>query len=196
MNSLADARVVAVPGLSWAEVQKSARDLLELVCPERLNSPGPTPVAELFEGGLREVLGVEYRIDDLYDGEAEYDPKKRELTLDEGVYLGLLDENGRDRFTVAHEIGHAHLHGPYYRGVIRGKRKAIVLQRSQVPVYQNPEKQADVYASELLMPSPLVAQMIRDDASLIDLSRTFKVSHDAARVKQERVLRSMRAGKL
>lgn len=196
MNSLADARVVAVPGLSWAEVEKSARDLLELVCPERLVVPGPTPVAELFEGGLRDVLGVEYRIDDLYDGEAEYDPKRRELTLDEGVYLGLLGENGRDRFTVAHEIGHAHLHGPYYRGIMRGRRRAIVLQRSQVPAYQNPERQADVYASEFLMPSPLVARMIRDNTCLIDISRTFKVSHDAARVKHERVYRAIRAGKL
>lgn len=196
MSKLAEGKVIAVPGMRWVEVEKMARTLLGMTCPERLRTPGPTPVASLFEGGLRDVLKVEYNVDELFDGEAEYNPKNRELTLDEGVYLGLLDDNGRDRFTVAHEIGHAHLHGPYYRGVIRGRRQAILLHRSQVPVYQNPEKQADVYASEFLMPSHLVAQMIRDGGRPNQISSIFKVSLGAARVKFERVSKSMKEGTL
>lgn len=182
--------------MSWAAVESKARRLLHIACPERLDSPGETPVQELFEGGLRSIMGIEYGVDNLEDSEARYDPARHELTLDAKVYEGLLSGNRRDRFTVAHEIGHAHLHSAFLRGILQSRRGAVFLNRSEVPAYENPERQADVYAGEFLMPSCAVAILIRDGADADDIMDVFKVSWGAARIKFDQVERAIKVGKL
>src|SRR5580698_5750315 len=63
-------------------------------------------------------------------------------------------ELGRKRFTIAHEIGHYILHG-YQRNscsprVIEGWKEGQPL----------PEREADIFASELLLPTTDVAQQV------------------------------------
>lgn len=186
-----DTRVLGVPPLSWNVVEQKARALMLRICPECLKCPTPTPVASLFEGGLQRELQITYGVENLLGAEAHFDPETGELILDESTYIGLLDDEGRDRFTVAHEIGHVVLHRPYYKSISRRRRQAILLNRSQVKPYQHPEKQSDVFASEFLIPTHHASQLILEGATVQDFSRIFLVSWDAARVKMERVAKQM-----
>lgn len=84
---------------------------------------------------------------------AYYDPINNVMKIDQNVYLGACNGNPRDRFTIAHEIGH------YFTideiQFARGETKDI-------PAYINPEWQANAFASELLMPSEKIYNMSVD----------------------------------
>lgn len=89
-------------------------------------------------------------ITDMKDNYAQYNPIDNIMTIREDVYNDALIGNGRARFTIAHEVAHYVLHG-----------SGIVLARgdSDIKIYQDPEWQANVFASELLMPSYLINGM-------------------------------------
>lgn len=69
-------------------------------------------------------------------------PQQRLIEIRNDVYDGLCEKQGRDRFTVAHEIGHLFLH------------KAPVLARGSQDhkIFEDSEWQADRFAAEFLMP--------------------------------------------
>lgn len=71
-------------------------------------------------------------------------PEKSLIQIREDVYDGACNGNGRDRFTIAHEVGHFFLHG-----------EAVLTRRfdgKQLPRYKDSEWQADCFAGELLVP--------------------------------------------
>ncbi|WP_375679996.1 ImmA/IrrE family metallo-endopeptidase [Bartonella sp. AP7XZML] len=72
------------------------------------------------------------------------DPQGKFIVLREDIYKDAYDDNGRARFTVAHELGHLFLHTnlPFQR----------VIDSHEIPVYRSAEKQANQFAAELLMP--------------------------------------------
>lgn len=179
-----------MPSMSWADVEAHAKRFIHAACHDCIDAPMPAPLVELFEGGLTRLLGISYGVDELRGTEAFFDPKNNELILSEETYHGLLRHEGRARFTLAHEIGHIVLHRPYFKEIQRDHRRAILLRRGDLKPYQNPEKQADVFASELLLPRRHVVALLNDGAELEDLVRIFRVSFDAARVKIERIQRS------
>lgn len=85
---------------------------------------------------------------------AYYDPINNIMKIDEKVYLGACMGNPRDRFTIAHEIGH------YFT------TNEIMYARSEsasLPAYMNPEWQANVFAAELLMPSDKIQNMSENE---------------------------------
>lgn len=179
-----------MPSMTWAAVENHAMRFFNTACPECINAQMPAPLVELFEGGLSKLFGISYGVEELCGTEAFFDPKNNELILSEETYYGLLRHEGRARFTLAHEIGHIVLHRPYFKEIQRGHRQAILLRRGELKPYQNPEKQADVFASELLLPRRHVIALLNDGAELEDLVRIFRVSFEAARVKIERIQRS------
>lgn len=63
--------------------------------------------------------------------------------------------NGRDRFTIAHEVGHYFMHDE--RSIVFGK------SNGPMPLYRDSEWQADVFAGELLAPSYLIKGMRIDE---------------------------------
>lgn len=69
-------------------------------------------------------------------------PDRKHILIREDVYEGASDGNGRDRFTIAHEIGHLLLH----------QKDNLVLRRGdgRPPTFCDPEWQADVFAAEFL----------------------------------------------
>lgn len=74
---------------------------------------------------------------------------------DNVINVNLLDAEVRQRFTIAHEIGHFLLHNPsdtMYRDVTL-KRYENIVERIE-------ERQANNFAAELLMPKRLLAQLI------------------------------------
>ncbi|NHZ47362.1 ImmA/IrrE family metallo-endopeptidase [Nitratidesulfovibrio liaohensis] len=172
-----------VPGMSWAEVDACARDVLQRVAPHCLLSTTPVPVLDIFERGL-DLFDVGYGVEELPFGvEAQFDPRTSEIILAESVYLDLHRGHCRARFTVAHEIGHAVMHGAYYKEIITGNRKTKPLARGQIPAYSDPEKQANRFAAEFLMPTPLVAQLVQNGYGPHMISEAFAVSLSAAEIK-------------
>lgn len=181
-------RILAAPPTSWVKVEAKARRLLSEVCPECVDSPTAVPLIALFEGGLRESsAGFDYDVRELHGDEALFDSVQNTIVLDIKTYEGLVEDNGRDRFTLGHEIGHGVLHRPYMTGMMRDNSKAIYLRRSEVPPYQNLEIQANVFASEFLMPSKHVYEMLLNGACVEDVVSKFQVSYSAAEVKVSRI---------
>lgn len=102
---------------------------------------------------------------------AFYDPEKNTLKMSSTVYDGAVNDNGRDRFTIAHEIGHYFLH-----------RSGIRLARSMdVPRYCDPEWQANVFASFLLIPRDLTKFL-----TISEIQSKCKVSYQAAEIACKR----------
>lgn len=69
------------------------------------------------------------------------------------VYERAIKGNPRDRFTLCHELGHYLLHQP----------ESISYARGAIPVYRNPEWQANTFAAELMAPMHLVKDMSVDE---------------------------------
>lgn len=77
-------------------------------------------------------------------------PDKHLIEIREDVYERACNGIGRDRFTIAHEIGHYFLHGSNRVALAR------IAPNKEIVCYRNPEWQADVFAGELLMPANLI----------------------------------------
>lgn len=107
------------------------------------------------------LVNLEIVDDDELPGKyAVYYPQRNLLKIRESVYLGACDGNGRDRFTIAHELGHLFLH----------RYAEVTLSRSdsemgKIPPYCDPEWQANTFASEFLIPYDMVQGMTAQEVS-------------------------------
>ncbi|MGN0489391.1 MAG: ImmA/IrrE family metallo-endopeptidase [Ruminococcus sp.] len=109
---------------------------------------------------------------------AYYDPINNVMKIEQDVYLLASSGNGRHRFTIAHEIGH------YFTSDEYGYTRKLA---EDIPIYFNPEWQANVYAAELLMPSEMIVNMTVDEivekcqvsrqAAIISLKNAKKPNH-------------------
>lgn len=97
-------------------------------------------------------------------------PQNSTIILREDVYEGALSGNGRDRMTVAHEIGHLLLH------------KDIAFARSepdvQIAAFESSEWQAKCFSGELLVPHHLAS--VWGHMSVEDIASECGVSCHAA----------------
>lgn len=96
-------------------------------------------------------------------------PEESRIELREDVYINACNGKGRDRMTVAHEIGHYILHLPKNIAFARTARN------EEIPTYCNPEWQAGAFAGELLAPPHIIRGL-----SVIEVARTCGVSYAAA----------------
>lgn len=97
-----------------------------------------------FEILPKEVMGSKH---------GETYPSKNIIRIREDIYEGAASGKGRDRLTVAHEVGHFFNH----------EEDSIILCRlapgQKLKPYEDPEWQADAFAGELLAPSHLIRNM-------------------------------------
>ena len=75
------------------------------------------------------------------------------IRIKESVYNGAAEGNGRDRMTIAHEIGH------YFTLCFCGFQFQRNFKKETVPAYRSPEWQAKCFAGELLIDFDLVYNM-------------------------------------
>ena len=104
---------------------------------------------ELFKNCNYEIVPDDSLPDEFH---AETDIYSGNITIKESVYEGAIKENGRDRMTIAHEIGH------FVTLCFCGFK----LQRSfgnKADIYQDPEWQAKCFAGELMVPHHLTLNM-------------------------------------
>jgi hypothetical protein len=96
---------------------------------------------------------------------------------------------GRRRFTIAHEIGHFVLHVPRFHAVFCDRPADIQeidegKADGEVPEPARREREANLFARELLMPEPLVeAQAHALGFNLPALAKRFEVSVPAMRLR-------------
>ena len=77
-------------------------------------------------------------------------PSKNLIRIREDVYINAVEGNGRDRLTIAHEIGHLLLHDDDSIALCR------LEPNEKLKRYEDPEWQADAFGGELLAPSYLI----------------------------------------
>jgi Zn-dependent peptidase ImmA (M78 family) len=92
------------------------------------------------------------------------------------VILRRLDYTPRQRFSLAHEIGHRILHPAYHA---RHELEPVAARRDASRL----ERTVDHFAACLLMPRGWFAPRMREGASAADLAREFDVSLGAAQAR-------------
>lgn len=95
----------------------------------------------------------------------------------------------RRRFTIAHEVGHFRMHLPIV-GVFPDRPQDVAEVTTDVAAddrdsdHQRREREANIFASELLMPEPLVVEHARATGfNLSALAERFDVSVPAMRLR-------------
>lgn len=158
-----------VPPLSWDAIRSKTDEIRNLL---GMNDVRKFPVIEVIEHVLQAqlpnfslVIGTDAT---MKRAEGYTSPDGSFIMLHERVYEGACRDEGRARFTAAHELGHWFLH------------TNIVLARIpdgyQPPTFRMSEPQANQFAAELLMPVHLIT---KSDTARTVVSR-FAVSNEAA----------------
>lgn len=93
------------------------------------------------------------------------------------ILVNPADSQVRQRFTIAHELGHALMHDE--RDHHRTEKKYTLTN------YRTEEAQANRFAAELLMPSELVTAAFHAGKGLEELASAFGVSQTAMRIRLE-----------
>ncbi len=131
----------------------------------------PVDVAALARWCGVRVLGYDFGADAPLSGFL--------IELETGPVIGFNEgqfSHGRQRFTIAHELGHYLLrhHDNFHIDV------ASAVAHGEAPNYDwRDERAANEFAAELLMPAQLVLAAARDNASVRDLAEKFEVSQEA-----------------
>ncbi|MHC8516704.1 ImmA/IrrE family metallo-endopeptidase [Sporosarcina sp. ITBMC105] len=106
-------------------------------------------------------------------------PKKNLIYIREDVYDAAAEGIGRDRFTIAHEIGHYVMHRP---GNIELARSENV---DSIPAYKDPEWQVNVFAAELLAPPSIISGL-----TVAEIAECCGVSHTVGRIQTGKLRQS------
>lgn len=114
------------------------------------------PVTKFLELVLPNIEeGFEYEVKTMEEMGSRYAvtyPEEKRIDIREDVYDRAVDGNPRDRFTIAHEIGHYLMHSPSTVSFARDNGE-------RTPPYLDPEWQANTFAGELLAPPALIKGM-------------------------------------
>jgi Zn-dependent peptidase ImmA (M78 family) len=170
--------------MSEHAAREQARALVEKL---GLKAP-PVPVEKLAK-----ALGVR----------VEYNPFDDELSgmafLRDGKPVIGVNANhhpNRQRFTIAHELGHVLLHRSRLDAAVLVDKSKNFIPRDSISAEGTDlvEVQANAFASELLMPVKLVRQVLsestrdlHDDEYLIALAKRFRVSLAAFQFRLEKI---------
>ena len=111
----------------------------------------------LFSGFHHEVMPRTYFPPNIH---AETAIKERVIRIREDIYHGAIRNMGRDRMTVAHEVGH------YILLVAKGLKLYRSFEEATVEAFRDPEWQAKALAGELLCPFSLIKGMAAPQIAL------------------------------
>ena len=129
---------------------------------------------ELFEEFDYSIKAREYmRI----DSHAYTDPQTNEIVIREDIYARARIGEGRDRFTIAHEIGHYILHNSSLVALTR------VYPDDKIKPYEDVEWQADAFAGELLCPCSAIADT---EMTIEQIANYYGVSIQAANAQKRK----------
>lgn len=131
------------------------------------------PVVELLDVLSEFLKGFSYEIvpdSVLPPGtHAETDIRTGHVVIKESVYERACNGEGRDRMTIAHEIGH------FFTLCFCGFKLQRNFAKQEVKIYNDPEWQAKCFAGEFLVPYHLTGNM-----NAAEIAVACGVSYDAA----------------
>lgn len=123
-------------------------------------------LAEILEGFSYEIVPDHAMSPGTH---AETDIRTGHITIKESVYERACNGEGRDRMTIAHEIGH------FFTLCFCGFKLQRNFKRQEVKPFNDPEWQAKCFAGEFM-----VARHLTEDMSVSQIVETCGVSIDAA----------------
>ncbi|MCD7722658.1 MAG: ImmA/IrrE family metallo-endopeptidase [Clostridiales bacterium] len=126
-------------------------------------------MTELFEDFNYEIVNDKDMRKNVH---ADTDIRTGHIRIKESVYEGACNGEGRDRMTIAHEIGH------YFTLCFCGFKLERNFGNNEIPAFRDPEWQAKCFAGELMVPAHLVKEM-----SKAKIAKQCGVSYDAACVQ-------------
>lgn len=174
--------------LSISRINELMIKFLEKAQPEVLTGNNPLDTEKLLERDLSQY--TDYQLDlvhELPDGvEAQTCPQSKRVIFTLDTFSSLVQGNKRARFTAAHEVAHVLLHGEQLQN------GSVQMNRAQekIPIYQQPEWQANTGAGALLMPSEalkLLLQTVPRQDLVTKMTKVFEVSRKAAEVRLEQI---------
>ena len=170
---------VAVPPLSREKIRQVANNIKSTL---KLDHVDEFPIMDLFEKILPTVLkGYCYEVRDKSEMGENHGlalPNEPLIILRSDVYEGACKGSGRDRFTVAHEIGHVLLHANV--ALARTRRSVEPKQ------FELSEWQANTFAGELLGN----ANVAKESSNIHEFARRCGLSNPAAMVQFEQYRKS------
>lgn len=129
------------------------------------------PIVEMLEIVLPKLFpNFNYEIlpkSEMGNKHGETNPSQEWIHIRADVYEGACNGNGRDRLTIAHEIGHFLLHSPSNVSLCQ------IEPQEKLKAYEDPEWQANAFGGELLAPSYLIKGMCAEEVhekALVSLS--------------------------
>lgn len=154
--------------LSRKEIRECARDVRRVLGIENELHIDVLKLLEIVLPGIFPDFNYEIVPDDELSSEALTYSDEEVVYIRESVYMGAANGNGRDRFTIVHEIAHFLMHD----------RNSVALARGQedIETFEDPEWQADAFAGEFLMPYYLVK-----GHDVHEVMKECRVSFSAAR---------------
>jgi Zn-dependent peptidase ImmA (M78 family) len=113
---------------------------------------------------------------DLGEAEAFTEFSPPQIIVRKSVYLKAAHGDGRDRMTMAHELGHLVMHAGVQANarMIAGNKPAPTFQ-----IFRSAEWQARKFASLFLMPTHIVREFV----SAVQLAQCCLVSQQAAKIR-------------
>jgi Zn-dependent peptidase ImmA (M78 family) len=109
------------------------------------------------------------------------------------IGVNSLHHRHRQRFTLAHELGHIQLHKPLLENEVHLDRGSLRRDWLASQGIDDHEIEANVFASELLMPKQILDGVVggklidlEDDDAIDVLARRFRVSSAAMRYRLQR----------
>ncbi|MBQ3145844.1 MAG: ImmA/IrrE family metallo-endopeptidase [Clostridia bacterium] len=130
------------------------------------------PVDILKIAKINDIEVYEGDLDKKISGAIRYDKENKKFA----ILLNKNDSAVRQRFTIAHELGHYFLH-------------RNILENDEIHIdtmYRMPdekEKEVDYFAGALLMNKILLEKMYEENTSITELAQIFKVSISAMTVR-------------
>ena len=160
-----------------AKARQRAGDLLSRI--HLLEAPVDPLAVAASEKGLVKCVGDDF--EGAFDGRLEFHPSKDRFLLLYNTRYDRLEHEGehhpRTRFSIAHELGH-YFTDRHYAFMRRGGK--VHGSRSEYLSKYSLEREADAFASGLLMPTKLIKPMVNsgelDLDQIQELAKTFRTS--------------------
>lgn len=165
---------IKVVGKSKAEIENNTRFLRRVFDMENpISYCDIVRLLELKLSSYDEDFSFEVRTADKMDGRmAFYDIETNTIVVELNVYNRAVAGSGRDRFTLAHEFGHYWLHSS--EGVVLARYDS----NENIRAFEDPEWQANTFASHLLIPRT----NLNEFDSIDDIAIHYGTSRQAAEI--------------
>ena len=168
-------KYIAEP-LSRCEIRRYANHIKAKLCIGPLDK---VDIVNLMENVMPELFksqGYEFELltrEEMGNNHGLTDPISGKIYIREDIYEGACQGCGRDRLTMAHELGHYLLHNGARLGLARA------MDNEEIPPYRDPEWQATAFAGEFLMDHDAIKSM-----DVNEIVERYGVSYAAAQYQK------------